>query len=342
MELSHEEIDDYLLKIFTGKQVSYIKKDNNVISIIFKQPDNFTRQMANDLYRRIYSQAVEEGLLPVEDLEKLIRARGLFTEEDEEKIANLESKLYAQKVLLGKTTKVQARQDRIKAIMSELEEEIAKIKYKRLSRLQMSAEHKAEEEKTSYLCWACSYKDNGKDLYWPSYDNLMSEPDINFKTEVVSEFLRFFNGVSTKTIRIIARSNLWRIRYITSLKVSEPLFGVPTSQYSNDMLNLAYWSNFYQSVYEMMPDDRPPDSIIEDDEALDAYMQEYYEERSREDASRRSKKFNKGKLSAFDREEVIITQSNELYQDIKYDKPREAQKIKDRTDIKKRTRRGRK
>jgi hypothetical protein len=342
MELTHEEVDDYLLKIFTGKQVSYIKRGNNVISLIFRQPDNFARQKANDLYKRLYSQALEEGLLSVDELDKLIRDRGIFTEEDEEKIASLESKLYAQKVLLGKTVKVQARQDRIKGVINKLEEEIARIKYKRLSRLQMSADHKAEEEKTFYLCWACTYKDNEKDLYWPSYDYLISDSDINFKTEVVSEFLRFFNGIPTEIIRIIARSNLWRIRYVTSLKVSEPLFGVPTSQYTNDMLNLAYWSNFYQSVYEMMPDDRPPDSIIEDDEALDAYMHEYYEERSREDASRRGKKFNKGKLSAFDKEEVIITQSNELYQDIKYDKPREAQKIKDRTDIKKRTRRGRK
>jgi hypothetical protein len=91
----------------------------------------------------------------------------------------------------------------------------------------------------------------------------------------------------------------------------------------------------------MMPEDRPPDSIVEDDDSLDAYMKSYYEERNREDAARRGTKTTSGKLSAFDREEVIITQSNELYEDIEYDKPREAQKIRDKTDIKKRTRRPR-
>jgi hypothetical protein len=92
----------------------------------------------------------------------------------------------------------------------------------------------------------------------------------------------------------------------------------------------------------MMSRDRPPDSVIDDDIALDAYMKEYYEERNREDASEWSKNKNKGaqgKLSAFDKEEVIVTQSNELYEDIDYDKPREAQKIKDRVDLTKRTRR---
>ena len=43
-------------------------------------------------------------------------------------------------------------------------------------------------------------------------------------------------------------------------------------------------------------------------------------------------------MSAFDAEEVIVTQSNELYEEIEYDKPREAQRVKNRTDIKKRTR----
>jgi hypothetical protein len=111
------------------------------------------------------------------------------------------------------------------------------------------------------------------------------------------------------------------------------------------MLNLAYWSNFYQNIYEMMPKDRPTDSIIEDDAALDAYMKSYYEERNREDASERAKtqvQANRGTLSAFDREEVIITRSNELYEDIDYDKPREAQRIKDRSDIKKKAGRKRK
>ena len=90
----------------------------------------------------------------------------------------------------------------------------------------------------------------------------------------------------------------------------------------------------------MMPDERPSDVVIDDDEMLDVFMASYYDERTRQDAYRKSKVADPSKLSSFDKEEVIVTKSNELYQDIKYDKPREAQKIKNRTSIKKRTRRG--
>ena len=41
----------------------------------------------------------------------------------------------------------------------------------------------------------------------------------------------------------------------------------------------------------------------------------------------------KGRMSAFNREEVIVTKANELYQDLKYDKPKEAQRVKDRPTV---------
>jgi hypothetical protein len=73
-------------------------------------------------------------------------------------------------------------------------------------------------------------------------------------------------------------------------------------------------------------------------------MKEYYEERTREDATERDKNKlgNKGRLSAFNKEEVIVTKSHELYEDIDYTKPREAQMIKDKPAIKKKARKKRK
>ncbi len=335
MELTHEELEEHLLRIFTGRQLVYI----DGIGLVFKQPNNFTKLEANSIYKRSYAKAVEEDILPMKDLEQLMADRGLFTEEDQQKIDKLESQLNGQQVLLGKTTKVKANQDRIKGVIEGLESQINEIKMKKYSKLMLSAETKSEEDRSVFLCWSCTYNDKDE-LYWNSYDALLKETKITLRQKIITEFLRFYNGIDTNTIREVARSNLWRIRYVTSAKVSEPLFGVPTSQYTNDMINLVYWSNFYQSVYEMMPEDRPPDSIIEDDESLDAYMKDYYADRTREDASRRSRTTS-GKLSAFDKEEVIVTQSNELYEDITYDKPREAQKVKNRADIKKRTRRPR-
>lgn len=339
MELSNEEVEQYLHSIFTGQK--FVEIDDKLF--LFKHPSNEDKMRAELIYRKAYDRAIRDGMLKMEDLEKLIRERNLFSQEDQNKLDNLYSKLNAQKVLLSKTTKVRARQDRIKEIIHKIQSEINQLESKRTSKLALSAESKSEEERAIYLCWACSYiyNEDGPEKYWKTFDALSQERNLNLKDQVLINFLKFRGGIKTEIIRYIARHSLWRIRYVTSLKVSEPLFGVPTSQYTNDMLNLAYWSNFYQNVYEMMPKDRPPDEIIEDDEALDAYMTEFYKERNREAAIERDKAGNKARLSAFDKEEVIVTKSNELYQDIDYDTPREAQLIKDKAAIRKKAKKRR-
>jgi hypothetical protein len=339
MELSYDDIEKYLLKIFTGQEFFYINNGNQDVLINFRHPDNITKIKSNIIYDKYFDKALSEGILSTKDLEDLIIKRGIFTLQDQERIDKLKDQLHAQKILLSKTTKVRANQERIKDVIFKLNIELKEVVYKKQSKLMMSAENKAEEERSSFLCWSCTYNENNE-LFWSSYEEFLNESNSTLKNDIFIKFIRFNNGIPIDAVRYIARNNLWRIRYVNSQKVSESLFGVSTSDYTTDMLHLAYWSNYYQNIYEMLPEDRPSESIIDDDEALDAYMTSYYDDRSKEDAARRSKRKTRGQMSAFDSEEVIITQTNELYEDIKYDKPREAQRIKNRMDIKKKARSG--
>jgi len=341
MDLSYEDLERYLLRIFTGEDIINVRYGSDTYSILFKFPNNSLRIRANLVYDLAYNKAIDEGLLPLAEIESIIKERNIFTDADQKNIDSLENKLKAQKVVLSKTTKVKANSDRIKKIIYDLEIQINEIKYKKYSKVHLSADHKAEEERQVFLCNRCSYSMEKNELFWTNEGSFKKETRLALKDELLKQFSRFYNGISQKVIRTIARHSLWRIRYVNSIKTSEGLFGVPGAAYTHDQLNLAYWSNYYQSIYEMMPDDRPSDLIIEDDDSLDAYMTAYYEERSREDAARKSKHKTKGTMSAFDKEEVIVTRSNELYEDIKYDKPREAQQIKDKNAIKKRTKHSR-
>jgi hypothetical protein len=339
MELTYEELDKYLLKIFTGKEYTFVNDGYEDLCILFNSPSNENKLRADLIYKKSYSQAIDSGMLSLKDMEALIKDRGLYTDKDEAKVEKIRSKLYAQEVLLSKTTKVKANIDRIQKIINDLNNQINEITVKKSSRLALSAENKAEEDKTFFLCWACTYDGDSNTRYWDSYQDALKETNLMFKNKLSIEFLKFYVGISAEIIRYIARGNLWRIRYVSSQKVSDSLFGVPTSQYTNDQLNLVYWSNYYQNIYDMMPEDRPSDDVIDDDEALDSFMKSYYEEKARENVVRKGKNRAGGKLSAFDSEEVIVTQSNDLYEDINYDKPREAQRIKNKSFIKKRTRR---
>ncbi len=46
------------------------------------------------------------------------------------------------------------------------------LRAKKISKLMMSADVKAEEERTLYLCWACTYNDDTGKLYWETYKDL--------------------------------------------------------------------------------------------------------------------------------------------------------------------------
>jgi hypothetical protein len=338
MSLTHEEIEQYLSMVFLDKRYSYI--DDNLL-VVFKFPSHSIKQKANLLYKRSFESAVNQGMLPNSELITLVEKRNIITELDKLTLKKLESQLEAQNVLLSKTTRVKANQERIKGAIRRLKHEIREIEFKRSSKLMLSAETKAEEDKTFYTCSQCVYLDDEKTLYWPSYEDALKENKITLKDKILLGFIRFYSGFSSTIIRELARSSLWRIRYINSVKTSDPLFGVPTSDYTTDQLNLVYWANYYQNIYEMMAEDRPSDIVIEDDDALDAYMKAFYGERNRQEAERKHKHKRSGKLSAFDAEEVIVTRSHELYEDIEYDQPREAQKLKERNDIRKRTAKGR-
>ncbi len=336
MSLTHDEIERHLVRIFTGIHYSYVDD----FLLVFRFPINELKQRANLVYDKSMADAVEAGMLPVKELEELISLRNLITKEEVLSLKKLKGQLDAQEILLGKTTRVKANQERIKQVINRLRHEIYQIEFKKSSKLLMSAETKAEEDKSFYVCSKCVYNEDGS-LFWSSYEEASKETRLELKDRILISYLRFYSGLPVGIVRTVARSNLWRVRYISSMKASDPLFGVPTSKYTMDQLNLAYWSNYYQNIYEMMPEDRPTDMVIEDDDALDAYMKTFYEERNQEEASRRHKGARSGKLSAFDSEEVIVTGSHELYEDIEYDTPRESQKIKNRVDIKKRTIKGR-
>jgi len=114
MDLTHDQLERYLLKIFTGSELIYINDGSKDICIMFKQPSNAIMLRANIFYDKAYKDAIAAGMLTIEGWEKLIKERKIFTEEDQKKVDGLKSKLDGQEVLLAKTTVVKAHQDRIK------------------------------------------------------------------------------------------------------------------------------------------------------------------------------------------------------------------------------------
>jgi len=333
MELSYEELDGYIQQICAGRKFTYVKDYlGREVPLIFVHPTQENQQVADHIYKGSLQLAGKEGLASLTEMEDMIRARGLFTEQDEADIEKLTSKIEGQRFLLSKTIRVPSNTNRIKNNIERMQEDIHKIELKRELNFELTQERKASEDKFLFLA-RCGVLDAlTKSYYWVSEQSFNDERDFLFRKRVFLDYIIFVHGLGSSIVRYIARSNLWRIRYVTATKTSDSLFGRPINQYTVDQLTLIYWSHFYQSIYEMLNDDRPSTGIIEDDEALDAYMKDWHADKSRENAASKAKANNKyGQNSAWDHGETIVMQSNPMQQDIEYSKtlPEHAKHSKD-------------
>lgn len=320
-EIGYEDLDRYIDEISSGRKLAFVQiNTGKEVPLFFKHPSHHNKQIASYIYHQALKEAEAMELPAEKEMEEIIKRRGLFSRADEEQLQDLEKKIDNQKIVLAKTTRVPANRARVQKIISDLEDRAVRLKLKREELLGFTRERKAQEEKLLYLTWSGTSDVFSESLYWSTYEDFQIERDFAFRRDVYIKYVIFHYGISPKIVREIARSNLWRIRYIHSLKTGESLFGVPQSEYTIDQIMLCHWSNFYQSVYEMLPDERPPESVIEDDAALDAYMKDYMAERNRQDTSLRAKKSKYGKPTAWDYQETLVMKSNEMYEDVEYSK----------------------
>lgn len=316
--------------IVSAKYYTKVFFDSKEIVLCLVHPFCADRLYSDFLYESAYNEAIDNGLLPKDELKKIIRKRGLVTEKDERYEQDLIKRIEGQEALFDKMRFVKDKKNKVKENIIKLKSELFELRSKINRFYSFSAENIANEVKINYLCWASCYKESGVDRLWDRYSDFESEKNFSFRSKIVNIVLTFLVGFSEKTLRKLARSSDWRIRYVSSVKASFPLFSRKPDDYTKDQIALMYWSNFYQNIYEMLPEDRPADDVIENDVLLDAYMQEYYKSLEQDRLVSKSKKMG---TNAFDSDEVIVTQFNDLYDKLDYDDPKEASRNKNATDL---------
>ena len=333
--LSNEEIEDYIHEIGIGGKLVEIDDGSGSSVVLFVRHCSLLEKLHSKLeYKKSYAKAIQDGFMTLEDTEKLMKEKGLFSDADDEELESLYKQLEGQEKLFGMITKVPSKKERVKSNIKIINKKIEDLLFKKEQGFEHSAERKAQEAKYLYLTWRCTLDPHIKERYWDTEENFASETDIVLRRNVLVEYIQFGVGLGISTFRAIARSNLWRVRYMTSLKTGVSLFGVPLPEYSVDQLSLAYWSHFYQSVYDMLPSDRPSDDILEDDAALDAYMKSYMEEQRKDAAEARIEKGRDNNSPAWSHGDVLVTRSNPMYEDMEYSDTVESLKNKTSVDLK--------
>ena len=331
LKLTFQETEELLDSILNNQMLQKIEISSGPRFVVFSFPTAQEIMVSRFMRDKTQAEAAAEGLPTLEELEKNIRDRNLFGDLDIQ-IEEIQDKIKGQQAILDKT-QIPARRSSLEEIIDKFKLELLPLQSKKESIYYLCQERKGDEVSYLYLTWASTYNIEGKKL-WDSFDLFEKEQDIFFRTEVLSAFTKFNAGLPAKTIRYLARHSLWRIRFVAALKTGagESLFSRPFHDLTPDQLGLLYWSNYYQSIYDMLPDDQPSQEIIEDDEKLDKYMEEFFKQKEseRNEGKAEKRSSNKGvpkgyqtKLDAWKTgQELIITPSHPDYQNLAYTEQR--------------------
>lgn len=147
-----------------------------------------------------------------------------------------------------------------------------------------TCEYIVEKEKKLILTYFCCRDFNTGKRLWPSLEEFLNQRISSETISLGREVSSFLNGINNTILRKIARHPMWRTRWISATKTSTSLFSGNVSDWDQNKLMLCYWSNFYDTIYS--GPDRPEDSIIEDDELLDNWLESKNKESNAPDPSK--------------------------------------------------------
>jgi len=322
LDLSFQEVEELLEQIVHNKKLVQLDSKDEEAFVVFSHPEADDVIRSRHVRARALLAAEKEELPTREEIEKVIEKRGIITDADKEKMQALRDKIEGQRRILN-LTKLEGRKKPIEENIDRLAKELTELENKGAEMYLLTREYRADEESLLFLTWASTYTIEGE-RHWESFAAFEKETDLLFRTNCLLEYTYFNRGVSTSHIRFIARHVVWRIPYSSALKIGGSLFPRGLHDLTSDQKSLLYWSNFYQSIYEMMPDDQPRDDIIDDDEKLDIYMEAFYKRREQERSDGRLKRGSgsKGKLSTDNSDEVIVTTNHPDYLSLGYSEKR--------------------
>lgn len=273
MQVSKEEarlIDERIKRILWGKSMAKVTNgEGKDVICILRSLTSKENSRLDFVYQSEYAAAVASGMLPEEDLLKCLDGAGLWVGNDDVYLKGLEHK---EKILGEKLLQYKFQ----KTLLKKAEKALEETKQERLERerfrdslLMLSAENRAEEIRRRYMIFMTAEDVNEKPI-WSSLDEFLDCYDLTLIFNLAIAYYKS-NIFNEAEIRQAARSGAWRFRW-SAAKEGADLFGTAINAWSDAQNAIVYWSQYYDFVFESM--DRPPENVVCDDAACDAWYED--------------------------------------------------------------------
>jgi len=282
-------LEEHIMSILWGKHIISLRDGR---TFCFRSPTIAEKNHSDFIYHSSFKLYKAASILTNKELIKLAVQCDEWTEIDQNYYDNFDDLMeLANSQLMGASRNKQ----------KQIKKQIIQAKRKRREVVDQynaitcnSAEQQAMEDKIKYYIQHLTENMDGMPV-WKTSEDFDTCRDYKFIMELIGKYFEILqNSVTTKTIREVARSSAWRIRWNIGKKNVYTLFGADIRDFNDNQLELLYWSQVYDSVYNSM--EPPPNSVVEDDVKLDAWLKEKNKE---DNAKRVNSSMEKNKKRGF-------------------------------------------
>jgi len=212
---------------------------------------------ANQIYTSVYDDAFEDGVMNEEEMFEWLKEKGLWTEEDENKVKGLEKDIERLKIEIFNARNNEALREQIRKYIRAGEEQLIDTKQKKHVQDANTSEGLAAIEKVQWVIRHCTFLNN--EVY--DFDTL----SLDYITSCYQSCL-----LSESATRELARTEPWRSLWSVYEDTKHNLFIDNGRTLSVEQKNIVIWSHMYDNINEST--ECPNDDVINDNDMLDGWL----------------------------------------------------------------------
>jgi hypothetical protein len=231
---------------------------------------------AEEVYREALEQGELQGLYDDGEVLALLRAEGLWTDEDQKLYDCLPKEIEEFKVGLYAAHFRSAERKTVRKALNVARDRFRALHALRFSRDHVTARGVAASAKARFVL-GCS-------LRWPDGRPVFTSEDFwSEPCDTLEAAMRELAAqrVEEAEFRELARTEPWRTAWACR---EAGLFGVPSCDFTAEQHTLVRWSLLYDSVYEHP--EAPSEEVVADDDMLDGWLLVQQRERKKRQAAK--------------------------------------------------------
>lgn len=246
-------------------------------SFCLKSISNYHKYISEEIYIKYYNKAKEDGMYTEQQVLSLLISQNLWNSEKEEELNKSKKFLDQLKVELFDNYHKTDSRNINKARIEQVRKKCLELLAAKHQLDHFSCDAYASSVKAKYIVSKCLYR--GGIRVFKNRNYLQSQ------SKILEYAVNQYNaGQITETqYRLLARNeswrNIWKMR-----DANLPIFSTSADKLTIEQLNLLNWSIFYENI--LKNEKRPPNYIIEDDDALDGWLIKFHKDSGNNNADK--------------------------------------------------------